>query len=201
MADDLVARAFKPYETTKGSNGSGLGLAIVSSVVTTAGGALKLDTAPGQGTTFTILWPEAPVPTSEAAIIEGLTGRLDGRTILVADDHEELLGIFTSFLESVGAEVAPASAPADVIEALRENPDGWDLLITDFDMPGMTGTELARAVHRHAPQMPVVLVTALAGVAGRDTEMFDAVLGKPVEKDALVHAAEVAILRAERAES
>jgi len=200
MAEDLVARAFKPYETTKGRNGSGLGLAIVSSVVTNAGGALKLDTEPGKGTTFTILWPEAPVPASEAAVIEGLTGRLDGRTVLVADDHEELLGIFTSFLESVGAEVAPASAPGDVIEALRENPDGWDLLITDFDMPGMTGTELARAVHTHAPRMPVVLVTALAGVAGRDTEMFDAVLGKPVEKDALVHAAEVAILRAERSE-
>ena len=200
MSDDLVSRAFKAYETTKGADGSGLGLAIVSSVVTAAEGALKLDTAPGEGTTFTIYWPEAPLRPEPAPVIEELTGRLDGCRILVVDDHEELLGIFTSLLESVGAEVAPASAPEDVIEALRENPSGWDVLITDFDMPEMTGAELAFAVREHAPRIPVVLVTALGVGAGRDVEIFDAVLSKPVEKDALVRAAELAILRSQKPE-
>ena len=195
MSDDLVARAFRPYETTKGRKGSGLGLAIVSSIVKTAGGVLRLDTAPDEGTTFTIFWPEAPVPEQPTAIAENVTGRLDGRTVLVVDDNEELLEILTTFLESVGAEVAPSSQPVDVIEALRDDPDGWDLLITDFDMPEMTGTELARQAKAYAPRMPILLITALAGIAGREPGIFDAVLSKPIEKDALVRAAEIAILQ------
>jgi CheY-like chemotaxis protein len=65
-------------------------------------------------------------------------------------------------------------------------------------MPGTTGTELAQAARALAPGLPVVLVTALAGMAGRDTAIFDAVLGKPVDKDALVAAAEAAIVRAQQ---
>ncbi|MHA7826094.1 MAG: hybrid sensor histidine kinase/response regulator, partial [Roseovarius sp.] len=196
MSSEQVARAFRPYETTKGTDGSGLGLTIVSSVINRVGGALKLETAPGQGSMFTILWPEAPTPIEQGAVIEGLSGRLDRRTVMVVDDHEEVLDIITMFLESAGAEVAPSSDPQDVIEALRDDPDGWDLLITDFDMPGMNGAELAQTSRALVPHLPVVLVTALAGMAGRDNGMFDAVLGKPLDKAALVNAAEIAILRA-----
>ncbi|THH35160.1 PAS domain S-box protein [Aliishimia ponticola] len=201
MSPELAARAFKPYETTKGAGGSGLGLAIVSSVVSAAGGALRLDTAPGKGTTFTIYWPEHPKGAEEPARVEGVTGRLDGRSILLLDDHEDLLQIITAFLEAAGAEVAPTSEPSDVLEALEDNPQGWDLLITDFDMPKMTGTELAQKARAIAPELPVILVTALAGIAGRrDAGIFDAVLGKPVDKDRLVYKAEEAILRAQTKE-
>lgn len=200
MSSEQVARAFTPYETTKGARGSGLGLTIVSSIIARVGGALKLVTAPKQGSVFTILWPVAPIRAKEGATMEGLTGRLDGRTVLVVDDQENVLSIITAFLESAGAEVAPTSEPADVIEALRDNPDGWDLLLTDFDMPRMTGSDLAQAVRAHAPGLPIILVTALADMAGRDTAMFDAVLSKPVDKAALVNAAENAILRAKQSE-
>jgi len=200
MSSEQVARAFRPYETTKGTDGSGLGLTIVSSVINRVGGALQLETAPGQGSMFTILWPEAPTPIEQDTVIEGLTGRLDGCAVMVVDDHEEVLDIITMFLESAGAEVAPSSDPQDVIEALGDDPDGWDLLITDFDMPGMNGAELAKTTRALVPRLPVVLVTALAGMAGRDNGMFDAVLGKPLDKGALVNAAEIAILRANRRE-
>lgn len=200
MSSEQVARAFTPYETTKGARGSGLGLTIVSSIIARVGGALKLVTAPDQGSEFTILWPVAPIRAKEGAAVEGLTGRLDGRTVLVVDDQENVLNIITAFLESVGAEVAPTSEPADVIAVLRDNPDAWDLLITDFNMPGMTGSDLAQAARAHAPHLPIVLVTALAAMAGRDTAMFNAVLGKPVDKAALVNAAEVAIMRAKKGE-
>lgn len=200
MSPEAAARAFTPYETTKGAQGSGLGLTIVSSVVTRVGGALALTTAPGQGSTFTILWPEAPRPDRSVTAIEKLSGRLDGRTVLLLDDHQDLLVVLTTLLESAGAEVAPSSEPAEVIEALRDDPDSWDLLITDFDMPGMTGNEVAQAARLHARNLPIILVTALAGLAGRDTEIFDAVLGKPVDKETLVTAAEATILVAEKGE-
>jgi CheY-like chemotaxis protein len=131
----------------------------------------------------------------ETTVIDNLTGRLDGRTILVVDDQPEVLAVLTAFLEAAGAEVAPATDPADVVEALRDDPGAWDLLVTDFDMPGMTGAELADAARRLVPGLPVILVTALAGVAGRHGSAFAAVLGKPVDRDALVSSAEAAILR------
>lgn len=189
---ELITGAFTPNES---ASGAGLGLAIASTKIKEVQGTIKLETAPGQGTLFSILWPMSPEAASEAEILEGLTGRLDGRTILVVDDHAEMLRILTAFLESAGAEVAPSTQPEDIIEALRDDPDGWDLLITDFDMPTTSGAELAQQIRPYAPQLPIILVTAQAGMAGRDTSAFEAVIGKPIEKFSLVKTAEAAIVK------
>lgn len=196
MDPDLAASVFKPYVSTKGDKGTGLGLAIVASVVTANGGAVCLKTAPGLGTRFAILWPVTDQTHATApAPVTGITGRLDGRTILVVDDQKNVLDVLTAMLEAAGAEVAPSTEPADILAAVEGDPTAWDLVITDYDMPGMNGSELALAVNAHAPQVPVILVTALAGIAGRAGAGFDTVLAKPVDRAALVMAAETAILR------
>jgi CheY-like chemotaxis protein len=187
---------FKPYVSTKGDKGTGLGLAIVASVVTANGGAVCLETAPGLGTRFAILWPVTDQTHATApAPVTGITGRLDGRTILVVDDQKDVLDVLTAMLEAAGAEVAPSTEPADILAAVEGDPTAWDLVITDYDMPGMNGYDLARALKTLAPQIPVILVTALAGIAGRAGAGFDTVLAKPVDRAALVMAAETAILR------
>ena len=199
MSAPVLAQIFRPYFTTKGDDGTGLGLAVVSSVVTANGGAVRLTSVPGQGTQFDVLWPTGgPAQTLDATLPAGMTGRLDGRTILVVDDQPEVLAVLTAFLETAGAEVAPSTNPADVVEALREDPGAWDLLITDYDMPDMTGAALAEAARALAPGLPVILVTALAGLAGRSEAVFDAVLSKPLDREALVRSAEAAILRHEQ---
>ena len=192
----LAARVFQPYVSTKGDKGTGLGLAIVASVVTANGGAVRLETALGKGARFAVLWPISPAKQAAAVSpIEGLSGKLDGRTILVVDDQKDLLDVLTAMLEAAGAEVAPSTEPADILAAVEGDPNAWDLVITDFDMPLITGSELAKAIHAIAPRLPVVLVTALAGIAGRAGADFDAVLPKPIDRAALVLAAESAILR------
>jgi CheY-like chemotaxis protein/two-component sensor histidine kinase len=199
MAPELAAKVFKPYVSTKGDKGTGLGLAIVSSVITANGGAVLLDTAPGQGARFSILWPlDSAEETANTLPVAGLTGSLVGRTILLVDDQKDLLDVLTAMLEAAGAEVAPSSEPADVLAAIEDDPQAWDLVITDYDMPGMTGADLAHEIRSKASGLPVILVTALAGVAGRDGAAFDAILAKPVDRNALVTAAETAILRSSR---
>ncbi len=196
---ELMSSVFKPYVSTKGDKGTGLGLAIVSSVVLANGGAIALDTAPGQGTQFSVLWPMGGVKQpADGDRVEGLTGTLAGRTVLLVDDQKAVLDVLAAMLESAGAEVGPTTEPADIMTAVRDDPEAWDLVITDFDMPDMTGAELAIGIRALAPGLPVILVTALAGVAGRDDSVFDTVLAKPVDRKALVAAAESAIIRRAR---
>ncbi len=196
MPPDVASRILTPYFSTKGDLGTGLGLAVVSSVIEDNGGALSLTTELGKGTKFEVFWPidmvEQPVAPDDPDF-EG-TGRLDGRMILVVDDQPEVLDVITAYLEAAGAEVAATTNPEDVLDALRDDPDTWDLLVTDYDMPGMTGAELTEAAKAIVPNLPSILVTALAGEAGRSGALFTAVLSKPIDRQSLVLKSELALM-------
>lgn len=189
MDAETAKRIFQPYYTTKGDKGTGLGLAVVGSILRANNGALRLETAPGEGTRFCLFWP-AEAMTGKAGPTEDLipmrARRLDGKAVLLVDDQPDVLAVLAAFLESAGAEVAATDDPLNVLEALEEFPDAWDLLVTDFDMPGLTGAQLAERAKAIAPTLPVVLVTALAGVADRSADVFSAVIGKPVGRETLV---------------
>ena len=116
--------------------------------------------------------------------------------ILVVDDQPEVLDVITAYLEAAGAEVAATTDPFDILDALREEPGTWDLLVTDFDMPSMTGAQLAETAKDIAPGLPIVLVTALAGEAGRSGALFDDVLPKPIDRQSLVLQCELALMSA-----
>ena len=198
MPADVASRVLTPYFSTKGDLGTGLGLAVVSSVIEDNGGAMSLTTAPGEGTKFDVYWPVDAVQETAAppAKADGATGRLDGRMILVCDDQPEVLDVITAYLEAAGAEVAATTDPADVLDALRDEPDNWDLLVTDFDMPGMTGAQLVEAAKAIKQNLPTILVTALAGESGRTGAFFAAVLPKPIDRQSLVMQAELALMSA-----
>lgn len=197
MAPDLAAQVFRPYFSTKADKGSGLGLAIVGSIVSANGGAVALETQPGAGACFRIFWPADHAGADAPSVGAGrLTGGLDGRAVLVVDDASAVLAVTAEMLEAAGAEVAPSTDPADILEALREDPGAWDLLVTDFDMPGMTGAELALAARGLAPGLPIVLLSAVTKAAEGYTGVFDRVLAKPAGRQALISAAESAILQA-----
>ena len=177
-----------------------MGLTIVSGIVQSYDGAITLQTAPGRGCTFHVYWPLRSYSTkSKSTQLQKIvpTGRLDGKSILLVDDSEELLKVFSIFLERAGAEVCVSTDPCDILEAIKEDPDGWDLLITDFDMPNLSGPEFASAVKGIRPNLPMVLITALPDWRGRTSRNsgrdFIAVLGKPVSADELISTAEIAI--------
>jgi len=121
--------------------------------------------------------------------LPGLCCSLRGRLILVVEDSEPVLRVLTAFLEQAGAEVAPCPDPRDALAAIEDDPEGWDLLITDFDMPHLNGGELATRAHEYAPRLPVLLVTALPdwrGRTGAAARQFIGVLGKPLTRQSLI---------------
>lgn len=188
---DKLSQLFKRYVTTKGDQGSGLGLSIVASIVTANQAALKVFSAPGEGCEFIILWPEKGAEDIEKRPSSThLTGNLAGRSLLVVDDQPSVLTVITEMLEAAGAEVAPTDTPDDVIDALKDDPDAWDMVITDFDMPTMNGDELAREVRKLVPGLPVMAITALATIRLNSPSAFDECIEKPVNNSLLIDAVE-----------
>lgn len=204
MSDAVRAQAFDRSFTTKGPGGAGLGLRIVANVVTGNHGCIALDTAPGKGCAVTVLWPleqpaHAPAwSTPPAQPGPSVTGArpLSGRAVLVVDDNDAVLSVLCRDLESAGAEVVGCACPHDALDAVRDAPQEFDLVVSDERMPGMSGTALSLHLHHLAPHAPVIVVSgAPAEPHAIDSPPPNIVarLVKPVRCDALVAAAAAAL--------
>ena len=163
IADDVIENIFDPYFTTKGAQGSGLGLATVASMVISNDGAIHVDSELGRGTRFTIYWPigagadRVAEETSPAAHVD-----LSGHLILVVDDEEDVANVVGTYLEALGAEVAVVNDPHLAIESVRDDPDPWSLIISDYNMGELNGGDVVEAIASDAPDLPVVILTALS---------------------------------------
>lgn len=198
---ELRPRVFERYFTTKEDTGTGLGLPIVASILRDNGAALWMDSTPGAGTTVTVAWPADP-PASTAHAKECfapcfIEADLTGRNILVVDDLPDVADVLTEFLEARGANAIAVADPQEAADLMQDNPGTWAALVTDLDMPKITGVELARMAKSCNPAIPVVLVTALPESIGHETRPFSAILSKPVQPEELVMAVHVAIRQAE----
>lgn len=196
MPADIAKRAFQPYFTTKGSEGTGLGMSVVSSVVRMNKAALHLDTAPGEGTRIIILWPAGGQNRrliSNAEAITDQQGRLKGMLILLVDNDPNVLHTLTDLLEMAGAEVAATEHPKDILSSLEEYPDGWDILITDYDMPQLNGIDLAVHVCTIAPNMPIMMISSLIDSLNLPTSVIDATMAKPVDGHIFVQTIETLV--------
>lgn len=193
---------FDPYFSNKSGRrhgGNGLGLAVVSGILSSNGGAIAVNSALGKGTVFEVWWP-LDVPQmrvhSELPRAPFAERVLEGKMVLVVDDNQPVLETLTHMLEEAGAEVGPCLNPWDAVEALGEDGDSWDLLLSDFDMPGLNGAQLAIEVRKRRPDMPILLLSALPRMGHSDNEqiaLFDGILGKPVSAEKLADAAAEAI--------
>lgn len=200
IAPDDLATIFQPFVSHKRESGTGLGLAVVAGIVAAAGGGLAVRSAPGEGTCFDIFWPlDAPAEPAGMVAALGPGASLAGHTVLVVDDNPAVVETLVELLERAGAEVGPCVDPEDALAALADDPEAWTLLVTDYDMPRLSGADLAAAARRLRPDLPVLLCTALPEAHGR-AGGFDAVTGKPIALDRLVAAATAAIEKRREAE-
>lgn len=185
---DQLGRIFDAYMSTKGDAGTGLGLAVVASIVTSVDGALFVDSTVGQGSRFDVYWPLRDRQDTAPQTLPVQPTRLDGCPIIIVDDDGPVAEIMAAALERAGAETAICTDPRDAIEAIREDPDHWAVVITDFDMPVMNGAELAQQIRALCPNKAMILCTALPDWQGRlraSSDLFSRVLQKPVDPDLL----------------
>ena len=182
ISDDELDTVFEPFFSTKGHMGTGLGLAMVSLQVQGVGGAVGIASAVGKGTTVSVYWPIAELELGEDLGSQSAANDLSGQTIIVVDDDAEVATVAAKYLEAQGAEVAISIDPRDALDALAEDPEAWSAIVTDYDMLRMTGGDLAEQAKKTRPDIPVILVTALARRLSDpriNDGTIDAVLPKP----------------------
>jgi len=163
MDAQTLERAREPFFTTKGvGKGTGLGLSMVHGFVHQCGGSLAISSSPGKGTAVTLWLPVAENPTlspnmetEEASLLH--EGPL---VILAVDDDDLVLTNTAGMLEELGHTVFRAGSAADALRILNEG--AIDLVVTDYAMPGMTGSQLADKIGFDYPQIPVIIITGFA---------------------------------------
>ncbi|MFH5925852.1 PAS domain-containing protein [Roseomonas xinghualingensis] len=199
MDAGTLARATEPFFTTKGiGRGTGLGLSMVHGLCAQSGGALRLISVPGEGTTTEMWLPRAetgagPVPDSSAVPAEPPGRRR--LVVLVVDDDPLVLSSTAALVADLDHLAWVAGSAAAALEMLRAG-QLPDLVLTDHAMPGMTGAELAARIAASHPGLPVILASGYADMAAGEAPDVPR-LDKPFGREALA-AAIMAALPAKR---
>ena len=174
-----LERIFEPFFTTKPvGQGTGLGLAVVQGVMRTHEGGVDVQSAPGQGSRFTLYFPVAtgatagaqPSPAAQAVPLAAATsapepaeppGGAPGKKhhVMYVDDDQALVFLVQRLLRRRGYEVSGYTDPHEATAALRAAPQAYDLLVTDYNMPGFCGVDLVREARLIRPDLPVALAS------------------------------------------
>ena len=155
MDAETVDRIFEPFFTTK-FTGRGLGLAAVLGVVRGHRGALSVESAPGRGTVFRILFAPSAQASGLEAPAEAVPPRRD-LTLLLIDDEEAVRDMVGEVLEQEGVSVLRAEDGARGVALFRDQRERVDLVLLDLSMPGLSGEETFRRLREIDPGVPVIL--------------------------------------------
>ena len=186
MTEGVRQRCLEPFFSTKGERGTGLGLSMVYGIIERHRGKLEIESAPGQGTTFTIRLPTAETSVAQGPESPAQVGSKASLNVLVVDDEPRVLEVVSAYLRCDGHSVSTAASGREGLEKFRQHP--FDLVVLDRVMPEMSGDQTARFIKQVNECTPVIMLTgfgALIEVSGSQPAAVDVVLSKPVTLETL----------------
>jgi PAS domain S-box-containing protein len=164
---NVVGKIFDPFFTTKvKGEGTGMGLALVYGIIKEMQGSVTVYSEQGMGSTFEILIPEQPHGTgidenNGIQLLKPGKGR-----ILIVDDEPSIIEWTSQMLMAIGYDIVGTNNGRDAAETFKQDPMGFDLVLTDLVMPGMTGLELSKLIKSQRPDIPIILCTGFSsGIA------------------------------------
>ncbi|BCS95116.1 hypothetical protein DSLASN_07480 [Desulfoluna limicola] len=199
LPPETLERIFDPFFTTKGpGEGTGMGLSVVHGIVTSLKGAIDVESDVGTGTRFSIFLPtvEAEYPVISNSPEAALPGGLEH--ILLVDDERSLITFSMKILERLGYRITACHTGDEALHLFRKNPYGFQLVITDMNMPNLSGTQMAEEMLNIRPDLPIILLT---GYSDQVDEAQAKKIGiqryllKPLDRSQLAHAVRDAIGR------
>ena len=197
MDPQTLERIFEPFFTTKGpGEGTGLGLAVVHGIMQSHGGAITVASTLGQGTTFQLYFPAIEMVSTAAPEANPTLPRGHGERVLIVDDELAIATLAARILTRLNYAPTPLTNPAAAITAFEAAPASFDLVITDFTMPQLTGVDLARRLLAIRPGLPIILCTGHRSVEQEAEFMklgIRLILNKPFHAEVLAQAIQVAL--------
>jgi len=161
MSQETIERIFEPFFTTRQvGQGTGLGLAVVHGIMQTHQGGIDVQSAPNEGSVFTLYFPATgatPVEVLEPEPVTEVEGR--GRHVMYVDDDQALVFLVNRVLTRKGFKVTVFTDPLEAEAALRSQPEIYDLLVTDYNMPGYSGLDLLRDAKAIRADLPVAVAS------------------------------------------
>ncbi len=167
MDKTIKERIFEPYFTTKEtSKGTGLGLAVIHGIIESCNGFIKVESEPGEGTTFQVY-----IPAQKRDLVKPLPEEEGNRLppsgterVLIIDDEEAVLNLHSEVLQHLGYQVTATTDSREALELVRSHLAQFDLIISDQSMPNISGAELARETLKTDPTVPFILCTGFSSV-------------------------------------
>ncbi len=186
ISKSIQEKIFDPFFTTKKpGDGTGMGLAVVHGIVKQHGGVVYVQSEEGKGAAFQVLLPQTGLMDEAASDEEELGLPMGEGRILFVDDEMALVDIGREMLESLGYEVVARTSSVEALEAFRFQPDKFELILTDQNMPNLTGMELAEKALQVRPDVPIILCTGFSEIVSyskvRDLGIKEIIM-KPILK-------------------
>ncbi len=187
----ILDRIFEPYFTTKDkSKGTGLGLAVVHGIVKGHGGAISVESTLGEGTCFTVVLPVCDGEMADANAQPAVLPR-GSEHVLLVDDEKDLVDIGSEMLQRLGYRVTGVIGSSAALEAFTADPFRFDLVLTDYNMPGLTGDRMAKRMLAVRSDTPIILCTGFSEVFDQQRAAAIGIrrtLMKPLTMEALARA-------------
>ncbi len=191
IAAEMIEKVLEPFVTSKDiGKGTGLGLSMVYGFARQSNGAFRLASEVGKGTRAEIWLPHSTEPAGYPKATQVPAAVKKGRTlrVLLVDDHEEVRAATIGMLEDLGHDVSDAADSAEALRQLEGELVEWDLLVTDYAMPHMSGIQLVHEARKLQAELPALIITGYAeseAIGDRPDDV--AVLAKPFSLEELAH--------------